>query len=98
MSTDCRIFVLSNSLMKVSGCVPDIEKTSQATSVWMPLSFNVPLYSWQVEPLSKGVSVTVRSLLSIATELCSPPTAIFPIQFSSRWPLFSAPTEKSTSV
>ena len=24
MSTDCRIFVLSNVLMKVSGCVPDI--------------------------------------------------------------------------
>ena len=24
MSTDCRIFVLSNALMKVSGCVPDI--------------------------------------------------------------------------
>ena len=24
MSTDCRIFVLRNALMKVSGCVPDI--------------------------------------------------------------------------
>ena len=24
MSTDCRIFVLSNALMKVSGCVLDI--------------------------------------------------------------------------
>ena len=31
MSSDCRIFVLSNALMKVSGCVPDVTCITQIT-------------------------------------------------------------------
>ena len=47
MSTDRRIFVLSNALMKVSGCVPDIICIAQIT--WETVYNALPIHYWWLD-------------------------------------------------
>ena len=47
MSTDCRMFVLSNALMKVSGCVPDLICIAQITRE--TLNNALPIHNWRLD-------------------------------------------------
>ena len=47
MSTDCRIFVLSNALMKVLGCEPDIICIAQIA--WETINNALPIYNWRLD-------------------------------------------------
>ena len=47
MSTDCRIFVLSNALMKVSGCIPDIICIAQIT--WKIVNNTLLINNWRLD-------------------------------------------------
>ena len=47
ISTDCRIFVLSNALMKVSGCVPDIICIAQITRE--TINNTLSIHNWQLD-------------------------------------------------
>ena len=47
MSTDCRMFLLSNALMKVSGCVPDLICIAQITRE--TLNNALPIHNWRLD-------------------------------------------------
>ena len=47
LSTDCRIFVLSSALMKVSDCVPDIIYVREIT--WKTINNALPILNWELD-------------------------------------------------